>query len=684
MLNSQFPAALKMLFLLMFGHALHAARAATADPPNLDNPFQSRVHVVPNDYCTPLFSRSHPPIGCSTPSKTSALTSPLLYLPSSASLSEYLSAPPPAEPLTAVLPSSSFTNATVTSLIHHSISSIILLDDSTLPFSSSSPSPWCPTTSCSLLNQNLFSIPITLVSESASQSLLISLSSKNSLTSSSYTYPHPRYESAFNYYMGPESVRSEECLNWVNLDGEESPQCKPLGGQSVYGLKDGDEDASNLVILSSKMDSKSFFHYLTPGANDAAASLVTVLLATREIGKVQVPEGSRKIGVALFQGESYDSLGSLKFFHDLSNFTCSSKSGASCLSPLQPDLTFTNISEISSMLTIDQIGVLNDEKFYSHNYNSDSSGLDYILRSLTTTNTFSVSSSSSSSLPPTPLTSLISKSSSSVTGAVLSGYDEAYVDENHYTRFDTDANVDLNAIAAAATLSARAVLAEAVRETIEGGVDAAIEWAEGIVPEINENDEDLLTLSNCFFTQGSECDILKSSVAAARDSAISSTGYSIYSSPLGTPPNYYVNVYSSFNSQPYVVMNGGIYGATEDITTFESSTENFIGLQASELEITLKALLTTYLNNTAHFHPAIDTALTAKVDESTSMWNVADGDTPLWTEPNWGSDVALAVFNAGGDENKTVFLDVLSVLIFGGVLVGFMQLSSKWKKQKLL
>ncbi|GMH54756.1 hypothetical protein TL16_g01739 [Triparma laevis f. inornata] len=55
-------------------------------------------------------------------------------------------------------------------------------------------------------------------------------------------------------------------------------------------------------------------------------------------------------------------MGSLKFFHDLSNFTCSSKSGASCLSPLQPDLTFTNISEISSMLTIDQIGVLNDEK----------------------------------------------------------------------------------------------------------------------------------------------------------------------------------------------------------------------------------------------------------------------------------------------------------------------------------
>ncbi|GMH87705.1 hypothetical protein TrST_g3097 [Triparma strigata] len=688
------------LLLLLSDRQRHvmAGAGGGGGPANLDNPWQSRVHQLPDKYCTVLFRRStHSTgslVGCSTKSKSSAQTSPLIYLSTASEIETYVStviSSPPTATLTAVIPASLFTNSTLTKLTSHSVTSIILLDDST---PASSPS------TAQLLNLNSWGVPISLVQDAESQDLLKSLASSNaesssssSSSSSSYNFPYPRYESAFNYYMGPSTATSEICLNWQNLDGLPSPQCKPLGGQSIYASTSS-PSSSSTVMIALKIDSTSFFHDLVPAANDAAASIVTALLASREIGRAisAAPSGSKNIAVGMFQGESYDSMGSLTFLKNTvssSKLSCEKQVGDACLSPLYPDLSFQNLTDINTMIAIDQVGIIQEEnKFFSHGYNGEGdsmSQIDYILQSLTTNN-FSVQGSSQDTLPTTPLTSLISTHSNpdSVTGVVLSAYDSGYTDPNRYTRFDTYEKINLEAIAAAATLAARAALADAVSSVIEGGVDAAVSWAEAKIPEISVDDELLVELSTCFFESGSQCDLVKTSVASATADAIDATGYSIYSAGLGSPPNYYVGVYSSFYSQPYVVVDGRAMGGTEDVEAFQSSSSNFIGVQASELELTLKYLLASYLNTTAHFHPAVDTDLTPESDANLDMWVVGDGDTPLWTEPNWDSEVGLAVFNAGGSEVNTIFLDVISVLIFLATLAGGFKYASKWKREKLL
>ena len=98
----------------------------------------------------------------------------------------------------------------------------------------------------------------------------------------------------------------------------------------------------------------------------------------------------------------------------------------------------------------------------------------------------------------------------------------------------------------------------------------------------------MLELADCFFETGSDCDLVKNSVAAANKRSIDETGYSLYAAKLGTPPNYYTGVYDAYNSQPYVVVNNKVKGGTVDVEAFENDENSFIAIQASELEITIK------------------------------------------------------------------------------------------------
>ena len=119
---------------------------------------------------------------------------------------------------------------------------------------------------------------------------------------------YPSIVSEFNYYMGPDEVDAKKCLGWKDADGEWSPRCAPLGGNSVWSVAGyplalgyggesdnvndnedgGQHDANNnnrpVILLATTIDSTSMFHHLSPGVNNATSNTLTLLLAAKLVG----------------------------------------------------------------------------------------------------------------------------------------------------------------------------------------------------------------------------------------------------------------------------------------------------------------------------------------------------------------------------------------------------------------
>lgn len=58
----------------------------------------------------------------------------------------------------------------------------------------------------------------------------------------------------------------QKCLGWTNINGDRSPQCKPLGGQSSWAsVGDAGEGERETVFAVAGMDSTAMFHDRAPG-----------------------------------------------------------------------------------------------------------------------------------------------------------------------------------------------------------------------------------------------------------------------------------------------------------------------------------------------------------------------------------------------------------------------------------
>ena len=133
-------------------------------------------------------------------------------------------------------------------------------------------------------------------------------------------------------------------------------------------------------------------------------------------------------------------------------------------------------------------------------------------------------------LPPTPLTSLLEKASdpASVSGSVLSGYDASYSDPYLRTRHDNLTRLEsYSSVAAAATLAARAALADAAADDM--GVEGAASWAASVVGDIEADDEEFVAVADCLFVSGGRCELVQEAVAEANKESVDATGYKLYS-----------------------------------------------------------------------------------------------------------------------------------------------------------
>jgi nicastrin len=537
----------------------------------------------------------------------------------------------------------------------------------------------------------------------------------------------------FNYYMGPENMDSSECLAWKDKATDEwNPKCLPLAGTSVWASAGSPPNPSSnsnknsnskrpVVILAAGMDSTSMFHDLTPGANTAASNILTLLMAARLIGKSVSDQTldalPNRIVVALFEGETYGFVGSRSFLRDVAypGFSCDGdlvysvsrlgdKSDLACLNPLRPSLQFDSLGQINGMLSVDQVAqVVGDGILYVHaDKNNDKTGafMANVLK-YSGTSYFSVAAATSSnnndnaySYPPTPLTSLLQLSGGAVGGAVLTGYDYAFLSSVPYHSHRDSASmskVNLKSIAAAATIVARGILAAAYDD---GSYDyaTAATYAKSTIEELADDDEVLVELADCLLYNG-ECDMLKkySSVEVQNDRI--RTGVNVGSpNPLGTPPNYYVGVYNRLYGQPFVQVGDQYYGAYNG-EDYGNKNSDVIHMLPELLETAIHGLLNDFLGKgssdangvfdecktvsncanvdycsaygdratctgggvcvcaRAQYHVALDEAILPAENKPAGYFVVDEDDagvSAMYTEPFWSNSVGVRVYRDAG------------------------------------
>jgi len=510
-------------------------------------------------------------------------------------------------------------------------------------------------------------IPTVYIEDSQTATYLRNVASEqaNSISSDPNTAVYPSVLSEFNYYMGPSEtaegtqVTSQQCLEWRDIDGNWSPKCLPLGGNSIWAAagspvtlgNDNNENADDddnsqdrpTIILSASIDSTSMFHELSPGANTAASNILSLLLAAELLGssvndKVLDQLYSRII-FAFFQGESYGFIGSRLFVKDvIGGFECNdgnegipsvlkrkdeTSTARACLNPLRTDLTFQNLGDIRGMIAVDQVGNLGGEKYlYVQGGNIAENGVDAFLSEvmieLSANGEYTVQASSASnnndddvnaSLPPSPVSSLAMLSASGASGVVLTGYDDAFVENSlyhsHLDSVSKGQSIDKDAVAASATLLARSAVAAAYQSE-DNEVDAATAaaYALDLLPNAVSSSSNIFeNLYNCLFSDGNcETFVNYASVESANDAIRTGINLGI-GQPLGKPPNYYVSVYNHENGQGFVAASGFKYGAMDSsaddkddyVKDYGDNENDSFLLRPSLLEMSINGLLNDFL-----------------------------------------------------------------------------------------
>mmetsp|Transcript_17556 Transcript_17556/g.32210 ORF Transcript_17556/g.32210 Transcript_17556/m.32210 type:complete len:724 (-) Transcript_17556:29-2200(-) len=489
----------------------------------------------------------------------------------------------------------------------------------------------------------------------------------------------PCWFAELNFYFGPDHIGSQECLEWRDRDHTQSPQCLPLGGQSVWGVM-GSPDGRPIVMATAGIDSTNLFHDASFGANDAVGSIITLLAAADALGRhaEALKTAPRQISFGLFQAEEFGFVGSRRFVADLASFQCKNfvagdsnlhGGGAPlCLDPLHQSIAFMGLSlnDIHAVIAVDQVARGTD--LYVHPTDQGDSVAQVFLDDDASTTIKLSSASKEAGLPPSPLSSFLQELPS-LPGAVLTGYDSAFSDPAYHSNLDTSSpsvetagrvGIDVSAVESAASVLARALYRLATDDTMT----TDIEVDSSLVADLVE----------CLASHGLTC----SAVAPYVSSEAVSLG-SVAIDWGSSPPSYYTSVLSSNSGLPLVEHNGAFYSKFSGEwnekndrvvlvpSGFEMFLRSFLALRLNGIteikdggscatqsdcppcspasSVTQECVLGNCVCPVSFYHIALDTGL--KRDGVPGFFNVVDSTTPLYTEPNWAS-IGVVLFQEAG------------------------------------
>uniref|UniRef100_A0A3Q1EQ29 Nicastrin n=1 Tax=Acanthochromis polyacanthus TaxID=80966 RepID=A0A3Q1EQ29_9TELE len=171
----------------------------------------------------------------------------------------------------------------------------------------------------------------------------------------------PRYPlCAMQLYSHMSAVTdTATCMRRNDINFTISPEmvCDPLGDFNVWAstkplnnTEKGHKKWEEVVIAAARLDSRSFFFDVAPGAESGASGFITLLAAAHALRNVtQEAPPNRTILYTFFQGETFDYIGSSRMVYDMENnrFT-------------------VDLDNVHSVLEIGQVGLHGDSRLWLH------------------------------------------------------------------------------------------------------------------------------------------------------------------------------------------------------------------------------------------------------------------------------------------------------------------------------
>ncbi|XP_037912162.1 nicastrin [Hermetia illucens] len=165
------------------------------------------------------------------------------------------------------------------------------------------------------------------------------------------------------------AVNSEVCIRRTGVFNNLTPTkfCDPLQGRNIYTtlfprpivdpVNRVVDESEKIILVSARLDTTSFFDGIGLGAMDSLVSFAT-LISVAHLLATLIPDrnaGQKNVLFMLFNGESYDYIGSQRFVYDLQKKDFPTKSTSTNI------LTLENIE---FMIDIGPLDDLNNLKIY--------------------------------------------------------------------------------------------------------------------------------------------------------------------------------------------------------------------------------------------------------------------------------------------------------------------------------
>uniref|UniRef100_A0AAX7SSL8 Nicastrin n=1 Tax=Astatotilapia calliptera TaxID=8154 RepID=A0AAX7SSL8_ASTCA len=223
--------------------------------------------------------------------------------------------------------------------------------------------------------------------------------------------------------------------NGINFSLNPEIVCDPLGDFNVLAstrplnyTDKGHKMGESVVIAAARLDSRSFFFDIAPGAESAASGFVTLLAAAHALrNATQEAQPNRNILYAFFQGETFDYIGSSRLVYDMENKQF----------PLDLD-------NVHSVVEIGQVGLHGESKLWVHTdpvsrrNSSVNEEVEKLIRNLNSSAlnlNFSLQEPSfSQPLPPSSLQRFLR--ARPIPGVVIQNHNSAFTNKYYESMYD--------------------------------------------------------------------------------------------------------------------------------------------------------------------------------------------------------------------------------------------------------
>jgi len=464
----------------------------------------------------------------------------------------------------------------------------------------------------------------------------------------------------------------------------QSTYCDPLGDYNVVGTLypiTEPPQPNEVIVIGSRIDSTSFFHDISPGADNDVTGITTLLAAAYALGEYKRTTDPSKIPklkpimFILFNGEVWDYIGSSKVVFDMergrfphaSNIPSNSSNMAAKI----------DLSQVGYFIEVNQLGLGVNGSMWAHTdpISQEDKGVrkevDFMLKALQNASSSSnvtvntVDRSSKQPLPPASFQRFL-RASKKIPGVVLTDHEKEYANKFYNSRFDTPENIGVTTLTVNEShakimgnqsmklTKLATVLANAIYLLASGGVPPA----EPIKVPRNMT----ANLIYCFL-YSANCPGFKEASPESLAQKLSS---------LKQPFSRYVSVLQLTNDITNLVHNlmGYYLGDWLNVTVCDDEKQTRLPYAVSHWRVQGRGI-PKCVRSSAYMTQALSPAFELKDYDSKEY--------STWAESMWNSDMGIQMFLIADPVKEGVVLGVgLAVLVVSFSITYFMHSRSSY------